>query len=312
MIDRKSLGILAVATLIALGAIGLAIVFASQKPQDATVAEISVVENRLADAVSASVVGGNQNQDPDEDGLLNWRETLWGTDPHNPDTDGDGVSDGEEVALGANPLKHGTELISENDTYEAPRGLAPTDALAREIFIGYANAKQDGEFSEEEISVAFADILARKIQEGTEVKKVYTLSDILIDPQLSIEEYERAFSSIIRKTTAVREYELNVFSRAVTDGQSSELTKLITSALIYETVRDELLTLNVPERVAREHLEAINTLSGLASATTNLSAWSGDPFDALALVNSFSNAEDDFSDGLLGLYSLVRAIEQQS
>ncbi len=33
--------------------------------------------------------------DSDSDGLKDWEEALWGTDPHNPDTDGDGVSDGD-------------------------------------------------------------------------------------------------------------------------------------------------------------------------------------------------------------------------
>jgi hypothetical protein len=42
--------------------------------------------------------------DPDNDGLLNWREQLLGTDPNNPDTDGDGRGDGQELIDGTNPL----------------------------------------------------------------------------------------------------------------------------------------------------------------------------------------------------------------
>ncbi len=41
--------------------------------------------------------------DPDQDGLSNAAETLWGTDPNNPDTDGDGFKDGEEVGASHNP-----------------------------------------------------------------------------------------------------------------------------------------------------------------------------------------------------------------
>jgi len=50
-----------------------------------------------------------QNQelknDSDKDGLENWEEKVYGTDPDNPDTDGDGYFDGEEVASGFDPLK---------------------------------------------------------------------------------------------------------------------------------------------------------------------------------------------------------------
>jgi len=47
--------------------------------------------------------------DSDNDGLKDWEEKLWGTDPNNPDTDGDGVKDGEELKQGRDPLKPGPD-----------------------------------------------------------------------------------------------------------------------------------------------------------------------------------------------------------
>ena len=46
----------------------------------------------------------DRNTDLDGDGLTNYQEYLYGTDPRNPDTDGDGLTDGYEVAHGLNPL----------------------------------------------------------------------------------------------------------------------------------------------------------------------------------------------------------------
>lgn len=51
----------------------------------------------------------NAQFDADNDGLPDFEEALWGTDPRNADTDGDGTSDGEEVALRRNPKKAGPE-----------------------------------------------------------------------------------------------------------------------------------------------------------------------------------------------------------
>lgn len=43
-------------------------------------------------------------RDSDNDGLKDWEEVLWNTDPNIADTNGNGVSDGEEVRLGRNPI----------------------------------------------------------------------------------------------------------------------------------------------------------------------------------------------------------------
>ena len=68
-------------------------------------------------------IAGNNNQkeqgaaldasltlkDTDQDGLKDWEEALWKTNPKNPDTDGDGTSDGEEVNSGRDPNKKGPD-----------------------------------------------------------------------------------------------------------------------------------------------------------------------------------------------------------
>ncbi len=46
----------------------------------------------------------SQNKDSDNDGLKDWQEDLYKTDPNNQDTDGDGYIDGEEINSGHNPL----------------------------------------------------------------------------------------------------------------------------------------------------------------------------------------------------------------
>lgn len=53
-------------------------------------------------------------QDVDGDGLKEWEEALWKTDPLNPDTDGDRSLDGDETTHNRNPLKRGPadELFS--------------------------------------------------------------------------------------------------------------------------------------------------------------------------------------------------------
>lgn len=49
-------------------------------------------------STAAGSTGLAGDADPDNDGLTNDEEALFGTDPHNPDTDGDGILDGRDLA----------------------------------------------------------------------------------------------------------------------------------------------------------------------------------------------------------------------
>ena len=54
-------------------------------------------------------VGGEEMQDPDNDGLDNLGEQAAFTDPHDSDTDDDGASDGAEVAAGSDPHRQDSD-----------------------------------------------------------------------------------------------------------------------------------------------------------------------------------------------------------
>lgn len=49
------------------------------------------------------------NRDTDTDGLKDWEEKIYGTDPAKTDTDGDGTPDGEEIKTSRNPLRAGPD-----------------------------------------------------------------------------------------------------------------------------------------------------------------------------------------------------------
>jgi len=69
-----------------------------------------VLESQNSQATSLEkIVQEINNQasinDQDHDGLADWEESLYQSNPTNPDTDGDGYLDGEEVVAGYDPTK---------------------------------------------------------------------------------------------------------------------------------------------------------------------------------------------------------------
>ena len=76
--------------------------------------------------------------DSDRDGLSDYQEKLYGTDPFKPDTDGDGLSDYEEIKIfRSNPLDPDTNKNGIPDGEEVRRGRNPSGkGSLKDIFLG--------------------------------------------------------------------------------------------------------------------------------------------------------------------------------
>ena len=71
--------------------------------------------------------------DSDNDGLPDYAEKIYGTDPENADTDGDGLSDYDEIyKTGTNPLKYDTDEdgVNDADSDNDKDGLTNSEELA--------------------------------------------------------------------------------------------------------------------------------------------------------------------------------------
>jgi len=273
-----------VAGAVALGAVGVALLTTriGGTPIEST-APVAVVER-----VSTSTLG-----DADEDGVPDWKELLWGTDPYNPDTDGDGISDGDEIAANVNPLKAGSEPLATN-VYVAPKALTTSDAIARELFAQYSFLKEQEDFDPDSISGAIGDIIQRHTDENT-ASSAYTVSDIRIatsDNEAVRIAYINSVTSALLQTSTVPEYELQTVSALLETNDAAHVATLQNNARIYRAVVIQLLTVSTPAAYVDVHLEFVNALNALASAVSALSTSYTDPYDMLIAVDSFAAAEE--------------------
>ena len=104
-------------------AIGLFFVSSLNKQQDTSQTSGNNSQTALPGGGTTSV---DPLGDPDNDGLTNAQESLWGTNPNNPDTDKDGYNDGKEVANCHNPLVPAPNDKLENCKVGSSIGATPT------------------------------------------------------------------------------------------------------------------------------------------------------------------------------------------
>lgn len=84
--------------------------------------------------------------DTDEDGLPDFVEEMYGTDPENPDTDSDGLSDYDEIyTVGTSPLKYDTDEDGTNDAVGDLDSDGLTNSQELELGTSPSSADTDGD-----------------------------------------------------------------------------------------------------------------------------------------------------------------------
>lgn len=188
-----------------------------------------------------------QETDADADGLMDWEETLWGTDPKNPDTDGDKTKDGEEVAIGRNPLKKGP-----TDKMPSGSGVKSTNTLDTPInkdilntVTGQISQKiliKAGEAGGEEAGIELANQLKDKLA----IEKIYLQNNLITFDPKDTGKMEKYANLLIN--TVVEEY----------NAANINATNIYAYSEAYKNIGFRLSAINVPSNLAGIHTDYIN------------------------------------------------------
>ncbi len=215
-------------------------------------------------------------KDSDLDGIKDWEEALWDTDPNKKDTDGDGVSDGAEIAA----RKKAAGLI-ETATSTNTEKLNETDAFSREFFAAVLSLKQSGQLNDDTInnlSKALTESLA------SQEKPRYAESDMRIttDTKENIESYASGFWKLAEKyVPANLGNELSVIAKALNDNDQDELNGLDYYIEAYQNISQETLALGVPRGIAMSHLALTNSYASLSVALQKIKSVFENPLVAM-------------------------------
>jgi len=245
-------------------------------------------------------------KDSDNDGLKDWEESLWGTDPENPDTDGDGTNDGEEPSLGRNPLKKGPDdklddipndanlkssKNSSTKTLESlPESDTLTDALSKELFLEYISLKNSGDFAEGDEEKLVSSLISKVSPEISFDR--YTLQDILIVPNSkeAANEYLEGISGVIFKYMLGEDAknEPGIIASVVQSGGKEGVVELDPIINLYTNATGELVSVKTPSGISEPHVRLINSTSGIAEALTEMKSMETDPVLGLFSLQKYT------------------------
>ena len=264
-------------------------------------------ETYVAPETTNSVQSAVLAKDSDNDGLKDWEEQLWKTDPYNSDTDGDGTPDGLEIKQGRNPLVAGpndkldTNTVTSKINTETQGDLSETDKFSRDLFVRIVAAKNANQPPSEADLQKFLDMTISQEVANQKLKNL-TAGDFQVDKNETFEKikaYGNAIARILTKKPASKlEYEIITVERAEKNNDPTELKKLIPLAAEYARIQKDLLNVVVPGSALPLHVALTNSAAGMNYSITGLEYVMTDPIKALPGISSYDSNSQNFTDSI--------------
>src|SRR3989344_5661358 len=241
--------------------------------------------------------------DTDQDGLKDWEEILWGTNPSLADTDGDKTEDGDEVEANRKPAR-----AAPNDSLDAATATLPatltapaiklntTERIGRGLWERYLAIKLSGGELSADDRVALIQSVVQE-EEGMPIGKSYTRTDIKIIPQSdneTLKRYAEAMGAVLERNQS-QESELEIINRYTLDEtKTAELEKLGTIIALYENVIAEALKIEVPQPLLEFHLSFLNISVAIKTSIMGMQKIASDPIIALDAMGNYNSATEQF------------------
>lgn len=262
-------------------------------------------------------------QDTDHDGLFDWEEALWKTDPKNPDTDGDGTNDGDEIKLKRNPLVKGPNDVLPDDflqqktsTDASGEKLTETQLFTRDLINTYLKLKQSDQFTpdnQKKLVDAFVEETAVRQTETA----AHTIAELSIEDAagiIPVSQYAQGIETAMRKSFTYSFFgeELSLFRDIVQKKDSRSEAVFGEAERAYRNFAALLLKMKVPRDITQPHLALINSSLAIAQNFSDIQKLSTDPLRTLIGVKKYTEELATFAGYLNEISAYVLRVKNEA
>lgn len=264
-------------------------------------------QNKNLDGLNISqLASANAQIDTDGDGLSDWEENVYGTDPKKSDTDGDNYLDGEEILSGHDPLKKGPNDLSakksntdrESDTRTA---TAKFSKLTIENYLKTFKDISPSELSPDQVKTALmqsfdGDSSSQEFNEIIKSELYYFIppnldKDAKIsndNSKKSLDKYRTDFINTLNNI--VKNSPQGDFAQTIQDSmKKNNFTDLDKFNNYHKTSYESIVSITVPSSLAANHKDYATRLYKLWKIGKAVESYEQDPAKALLALNELSN-----------------------
>lgn len=252
-------------------------------------------------------------KDSDADGLPDWQEALYGTDPANARSVDASMTDAEAVASGRVEPTFKTQAAPTEGSDVPGIDAAPdtlTDRFGRKFLENYLKLNSGTALSEADMT-AFVEEAAAELRKERSAR--YSLTQIKLSErgQEAILTYVDSMGSTLATHSATPDEKsvYDHFGDFVTGIETTHSMERISElAEAYQSSAEAVMELSVPPEVAGAHLDFANAYAALGLVTEDMSHMGEDPLRGLLGLTEYVGAWNTFSDSFA---ALGKALDEQ-
>lgn len=274
-----------------------AYIFFTRKPRDSREFELAQNAARLRQIEALK-------RDSDADGLRDWEEAIFHTDPQTADTDADGTADGEEVRQARDPLKPNTakNLADPNDMAATSTPLAAvlqadapdTTNLTQIIAQSLGQQLIARRLTDPEAQID-PEAIGRSIAQGlptyTPETPILTLKDITVtqdNSDAAVKEWaQRSDAALTESFRGNDQFEALIAVNALKDENYDALARLDAYLQGYDAAVTKTKKIPVPAALAQDELDFLRNIMKLRDTVSRFRNAEKDPVTALAALNPY-------------------------
>ena len=268
--------------------------------------------------IGHQTVTGLMEADTDGDGVPDWEESLWGTDPNNT-ASFNNTPDATYIA----EKKKSLNIDGTGD--EA--SLTETDKFAREFFAAFTAMKTSGQVDSANIN-NFSSALGQKISNPALIDQ-YILSDVKTDTNNTIANQKKYYTVIQKlfdkyKTAGLGDELVIIGDQLSTPPASPDSSgtvasdtqaqagygpvddgKLMVIAQVYQDFAKNLIQLSMPSDLAQLHLQIANAANNTGISVANMTKVTADPVVGLSGLSQYQKYSNDLINAATNLKATI-------
>lgn len=245
------------------------------------------------------------NRDTDLDGVSDWQEGIYGTDPTKKDTNDDGIPDNIEIARMSGQTLTNGEL---NLNIGGEEDKTQTGLLSRELFSTLATLNQAGQVDQDTIDKLSAS-LADKIQTSSS-RKTFVMAELKItktDTLQDVKNYNDSLNKIYTKYP-IKYTVLDTLDKFIIDEDNVDENALLElDPIIKQTnnIINETAKMNVPPSLASLHLNVLNAMQKVSENISDIKLYNTDIVIAMSAISGYSENATTLEQAVANLENMV-------